>query len=113
MGNGKMIGLVFKKRFFGIGNFDKLKRKTGKQQFQQKPAGKMLKALMRMGNFFLKRNSVQKEIFILFYFPNAQPCGFVNILLKKNRHGRKILNYFATGKLTIKNQKIKIIHDPF
>ncbi len=56
----------------------------------------MLQALVRMGNFSLQRNMLQKEILIFFYFPNSKLCGLVNILLKKNGHDSKFHDYFAT-----------------
>jgi hypothetical protein len=36
-----------------------------------------------------------EELFSFFYLPNAQPGGFVDLMLKKNWHCLKIPPYFA------------------
>ena len=46
----------------------------------------MLQSLQRMRHFVLKRDIAKKKFFGFFYLPNAQPRGFVNLMLKKNRH---------------------------
>ena len=46
----------------------------------------MLKALVRVCDLFLKRDIAYKKFFGLFDLPDAQPRGFVDLMLKKNRH---------------------------
>lgn len=46
----------------------------------------MLQSLVRMSNFFLKRHIAEKKFFRLFNLPDTKAGGFVNLMLKKNRH---------------------------
>ena len=46
----------------------------------------MLQSLMRMRNIAVLGHIGFKELFRLFNLPDAQSCGFVDLLLKKNRH---------------------------
>jgi len=46
----------------------------------------MLQPFEWMGYFTPDWYIAKEKIFCLFNFPDAQPCGFVNLMLKKNRH---------------------------
>jgi hypothetical protein len=46
----------------------------------------MLQPFKRMGDFLPERDITQKKFFRFFDLPDAQPCSFVNLMLKKNRH---------------------------
>jgi hypothetical protein len=46
----------------------------------------VLKPLMRMGNAPVLGHCSFEKFFRLFYFPDSQAGGFVNLVLKKNRH---------------------------
>jgi len=81
-----MILLVRQIGFAGIGNLDKLVRKIRKEKLQQESSCQVLKAFVLMCDFFLKRYVTEKKFFCLFDLPNPQSRGFVNLMLKKNRH---------------------------
>ena len=46
----------------------------------------MLQTLPGMCDLFLQRHITQKKFFRLFDLPDSQPGGFVDLMLKKNRH---------------------------
>lgn len=90
MRNGKMVLLTGKERLAGVGNLNQVVGEIRKQELQQKPAGEVLQTLMRVSDVAMLGNIALKKIFRLFYFPYAQPRGFVDLLLKKNRHGTNL-----------------------
>jgi hypothetical protein len=61
----------------------------------------MLQSFMRMRHCALQWHVAQEKLFRLLDLPDSQPRGFVNLMLKKNRHVLKIHDYLAA----IKNQK--------
>ena len=46
----------------------------------------MLTSFMRMRNFSLQGNLLQKKFFVFLNSPNSELCAVVNILLIKNGH---------------------------
>ena len=50
----------------------------------------MLQSFMRMRYIPMLRNIAFKEFFCFFDFPDAQSCGIVNWMLKKNRHKKNL-----------------------
>ena len=46
----------------------------------------MLQPFVGVSDPALKGNVTPEKLFRLFDLPNAQPRGFVNLMLKKNRH---------------------------
>jgi hypothetical protein len=90
-----MIPFIRQEGFAGIGNPDLFIGKIGEKILKQEAAGQVLQPLFRMGYLPVQRYIAPEEIFCFFYFPDPQPGGFVDLLLKKNRHSFLIPVYFA------------------
>jgi hypothetical protein len=78
-----MISFVKKKWLPGICNLNQLVWKIRKKLLQQVTACKVLQALMFMRDIQVRRYFAKKEIFVLFYLPDAQPFIIVDIMLIK------------------------------
>jgi hypothetical protein len=86
MRNGKMILLARKEWLAGVCYPYKVIREIGKQELKEKPARQVLQPLVRMGHITMLRHISFEEFFRFFDLPDAQSRGFVDLLLKKNRH---------------------------
>lgn len=95
MGNGKMILFIRKKGFAGISDPDLLIGKIGEKILQEESSGQVLQSFFRVCNIPVQGHIPFEEIFRFFYFPYPEPGGFVDLLLKKNRHSFLIPVYFA------------------
>ncbi len=47
-----------------------------------------------------------KKFFRFFYFPDPEPGGFVDLMLKKNRHGLAFHLYFAASQKLSKDMQL-------
>jgi hypothetical protein len=86
MRNGKMKGITWQKGLSCISDPYKFIWESGKKKLKQETASQVLQSFVRMGDIPVLGNISLEEIFSFFYLPYAQPGGFVDLLLKKNRH---------------------------
>lgn len=90
-----MVTFIGKKGLPGIRDPDLFVGKIGKKILQQETSGQVLQSFFGMGHIPVQWYIPFEEIFRFFYFPYPETGGFVDLLLKKNRHSFLIPVYFA------------------
>jgi hypothetical protein len=90
-----MIFFVWQIGSPGISYLDKMIGEVGKKKLQQESPGQMLQPFMWMGYIPVLRYISFEEVFRFFNLPNSKPGGFIDSMLKKNRHGSGFPLYFA------------------
>jgi hypothetical protein len=104
-----MIGFIFKKWFLCVCDLNEFCGESREKIFQQVAPGEVLQSFVGMGDIALHSHEWKEKAFIFFDLPDGQPGVGVNILLKKNGHGFKFHDYFATPINSISQIQF---HDP-